>query len=115
MNAIKCLVNLGEGGIVERFVKIKNKEDEDILNAELDGILGYMPEFETTEGEVICGSDIIRKVVWMNIPKLENKKYGEIIIKIPPQKLEKYINKIKKIDIETYEIKIYKTHFIKRI
>ena len=47
--------------------------------------------------------------------KLEGKKYGEIIIKVPPINLNRYINALKNIKIKTYEIKIYNTHFVKFI
>ena len=46
---------------------------------------------------------------------LEGKKYGEIIVKTTLKNLEKYIKALKKIEIETYEIKVYRTHFTKRI
>jgi len=49
------------------------------------------------------------------IPKLENKKYGEIIIKVPLKSLQGYIKKLKDINIKTFETKIYHTHFVKRI
>ena len=45
--------------------------------------------------------------------KLEGKKYGEIIIKTHLEKLDKYIKALKEIKIKTYEIKVYKTHFVK--
>lgn len=49
------------------------------------------------------------------IPDLENKKYGEIIIKTSIKNLNKYVKKLKSINIKTFEIKIYHTHFVKRI
>lgn len=46
---------------------------------------------------------------------LENKKYGEVIIKIPLKKLNKLIKFLKTYPDEKsiYETKIYKTHFVK--
>ena len=46
---------------------------------------------------------------------LEDKHYGEIIIKTPLENLERFIKALKKIRIKTYEVKIYHTHFIKFI
>jgi len=43
---------------------------------------------------------------------LENKKYGEIIIKTPLNKLDKWIKLLKGTKLTTYEIKIYNTHFV---
>jgi len=44
---------------------------------------------------------------------LENKKYGEIIIKTPLKELKKWIKLIEKSKLKRYEIKLYKTHFVK--
>jgi hypothetical protein len=49
------------------------------------------------------------------IPKLEGQKYGEIIIKVPMNRLDEYIEAIKNISIPSYEIKVYKTHFTRRV
>lgn len=63
MKSIKCLVNLGEDGEEkERFIELPDKDTEWALEAELKGELTSMPEFRTTKGEVIAGSQIICKI-----------------------------------------------------
>ena len=46
---------------------------------------------------------------------LENKHYGEIIIKTPLENIEKYVKALSKIKIKTFEVKLYNTHFVKFI
>lgn len=46
---------------------------------------------------------------------LENKKYGEFIIKVPQEKIEIWEEALKIVanSLESYEIKLYDTHFKK--
>ena len=60
MKKIKCLVDLGNKGKQKRFIELNDRGDIETLRAELDGILGYMPEFRTTQGEIVCGIQIIQ-------------------------------------------------------
>lgn len=56
---IKCLIDFGGKKDQDRFIELPNKETEEQLEAELNGILPYMCEFRTTKGEIISGSQII--------------------------------------------------------
>ena len=60
IKTIKCIVDVGIDGEQERFIELQNREDASMLRQELKGILNFMPEFRTTRGETICGSQIVR-------------------------------------------------------
>jgi len=59
IKTIKCIVDVGVDGEQERFIELQNIEDASMLRQELDGMLHFMPEFRTTRGETIYGSQII--------------------------------------------------------
>ena len=59
---VKCLIDMGRKGEQERFIILHNKDEEETLDSELDGMLHFMPEFVTDKGESVAGNQIIRKL-----------------------------------------------------
>jgi hypothetical protein len=59
MKTIKCLVDLGVKGQRIRAIELHNRDDLSALREELQGTLPYMPEFRTTKGEIVIGTQII--------------------------------------------------------
>lgn len=56
---IKCVVTFGPH-LTHRVLVIKTPEAEKELDLEVEGVLGYMPEFTTTRGETLGGNQIVR-------------------------------------------------------